>query len=68
VLDVVKPGQKVLAVSYGSGAGSDAFAFEATDKIESGRPEKSVFELIEEDKVYVDYAVYAKHRRKLKSL
>lgn len=68
VLDVVKPGQKVLAVSYGSGAGSDAFAFEATDRIESTRPRKSVFELIEEDKVYVDYAVYAKHRRKLKSL
>ncbi|PIN96326.1 hydroxymethylglutaryl-CoA synthase, partial [Candidatus Micrarchaeota archaeon CG10_big_fil_rev_8_21_14_0_10_60_32] len=65
VLDVVKPGQKIFVVSYGSGAGSDALAFEAKKGIEAARQPEAVFDLIGRDKVYVDYAVYAKHRRKL---
>ncbi|MFA4946123.1 MAG: hydroxymethylglutaryl-CoA synthase [Candidatus Micrarchaeia archaeon] len=68
VLDVAEPGQKIFMVSYGSGAGSDAFAFEVKDGIKEARPEESVLALAEKDKVYVDYAVYAKHRRKLKTL
>lgn len=67
VLDVAKPGEKVLAVSYGSGAGSDAFSFEITKNIEKKRAEVSFFDMIKE-KEYVDYAVYAKHRRKIKSI
>ncbi len=70
VLDVAKPGQRILCVSYGSGAGSDAFALTVTDGIkEKGRrPPESVFQLIEKDKEYIDYALYIKHRRKIKSL
>jgi len=69
VLDAAKPGDKILLVSYGSGAGSDAFAITVTQAIkQSGRkPKKTVFEKIR-DKEYVDYAVYAKHRKKIKSL
>jgi len=67
VLDKAKPGQKILAVSYGSGAGSDAFILEATKNIERKRPKKTVFEMFEEKK-YIDYATYVKFRRKLKSL
>jgi hydroxymethylglutaryl-CoA synthase len=33
VLDVAKPGEKIFVCSYGSGSGSDAFVFEATDNI-----------------------------------
>ncbi len=70
ILDEARPGQRVLAVSYGSGAGSDAFALTVTEAIlESGRrPVKRVWDLINDNKVYVDYAVYVKHRRKLKSM
>jgi hydroxymethylglutaryl-CoA synthase len=33
VLDVVVPGDRVLLVSYGSGAGSDAFSLRATEAV-----------------------------------
>ncbi len=67
VLDVAKPGDRVLAVSYGSGAGSDGFDITITKNIEKKRAEVSVFKMIEE-KEYISYASYAKHRRKLKTL
>ena len=67
ILDVAKPGAKILAVSYGSGAGSDAFAITATRNIEKKRAKQSVFEMAE-NKEYVDYATYIKHRRKIKTL
>lgn len=67
VLDAAEPGQKILAVSYGSGAGSDAFSLKVTKNIEKHRAKTPVLEMIKHKK-YVDYATYAKHRRKLKSL
>lgn len=70
VLDVAEPAQKILVISYGSGAGSDAIAITVTKKIEekTKRAGASVRELLDNDKIYVDYATYAKHRRKIKSL
>lgn len=70
VLDVATPGEKILLVSYGSGAGSDAIALTVTKKIEEKerRAGASVRELLDNDKIYVDYATYAKHRRKIKGL
>ncbi|MBN2066846.1 MAG: hydroxymethylglutaryl-CoA synthase [Candidatus Diapherotrites archaeon] len=67
VLDAAKPGQKILAVSYGSGAGSDAFALTVKKGIEKKRPCKKVLEMVKE-KEYISYAEYAKFRRKLKTL
>ena len=69
VLDVAKPGERILLVSYGSGAGSDGFVITVTNGIDSKRPpkQKQVFEMIN-NKRYIDYALYAKHRRKIKSM
>ncbi|MEM4662409.1 MAG: hydroxymethylglutaryl-CoA synthase [Candidatus Diapherotrites archaeon] len=67
ILDIAKPGQKILAVSYGSGAGSDAFVINTTDAISERRAKIPVLEMIKE-KEYIDYAIYLKHRRKIKSL
>ena len=63
VLDKAETGDKILAVSYGSGAGSDAFILTVTDHIKrAGTP---VLDMVKKKK-YVDYALYAKHRNKLK--
>ncbi len=68
VLDVAKPGERILMTSFGSGAGSDAFSIKVTEEIEKKRCR--VFPLSEQikDKEYLDYSFYVKHRRKLKSM
>lgn len=69
VLDVAKPGQRILVTSFGSGAGSDSFAISVTEKILSARPRVShTLAWYISRKKYLDYGLYAKHRRKLKSL
>jgi len=67
VLDAAKPGDKIIAVSYGSGAGSDAFALTVKKPIEKKRADPPVLEMIKE-KEYLSYAQYAKFRKKLKSM
>ena len=53
--------------SFGSGAGSDSFAIEATDQIDSKRDRATpVADLIGRNKVYVDYAQYLKNRGSIK--
>ena len=66
ILDIANPGDKILAVSYGSGAGSDAFSIEVTDKIEDKRDSAPKVADMIERKSYVDYAVYAKYKGKLR--
>ncbi len=67
VLDAAKPGQRILAVSYGSGAGSDGFDITVTENILKKKPGEKVHEMIQE-KEYIDYANYAKQRRKIKAI
>jgi hydroxymethylglutaryl-CoA synthase len=65
VLDVAQPGDRILLVSYGSGAGSDAFSLRATDRL----PERQGRALKTQDyiarRVEIDYATYARFRGKL---
>ncbi|RLF46863.1 MAG: hydroxymethylglutaryl-CoA synthase [Thermoplasmata archaeon] len=61
VLDVAKAGSRIIVVSYGSGAGSDAFDITVTDKIEEY--ERQGIRKMLENKEYVDYATYMKLRR-----
>ncbi len=67
VLDYAKPNERVLLVSYGSGAGSDAFSFIIKDGIEEKRKRinKNVDFYINHKK-YIDYSIYVKFRNKLR--
>lgn len=69
VLDVAKPGQRICVTSFGSGAGSDSFAIEATDVLPTARARCAhPLAWYVGQKTYLDYGMYVKHRRKLKSL
>jgi hydroxymethylglutaryl-CoA synthase len=65
-LDQAQPSQRILMTSFGSGAGSDAFIFRVTDRIEELREKAPKVEDFLLYKKYLDYAAYAKHQRKIK--
>ncbi len=67
ILDIAKPGQRVLATSFGSGAGGDSFAIKVTDRIEEKRGKSPSVKSYIDNKKYIEYATYLKYRRKLKS-
>jgi hydroxymethylglutaryl-CoA synthase len=65
-LDIAPPGSRIFMTSFGSGAGSDAFSFSVTDKINEIRfTAPSVRDYIGNAQ-YLDYAMYAKHKGKLR--
>jgi len=65
--DVAKPGDLILMVSFGSGAGSDAFIFEVKERIEKVRDKApKIWDLIKGKKFYLTYGEYAKFRDKIK--
>ena len=65
VLDVAEPGDRILLVSYGSGAGSDAISLRATELL----PERHNLAPQTQDyiarRTEIDYATYARFRGKL---
>ncbi len=62
-LDIARPGDRIMVTSFGSGAGSDSFAIEVTDHIDSKRKRaEKVGEMIERNKTYIDYATYLKDK------
>lgn len=65
-LDAACPGDRILMVSYGSGAGSDAFDITVTDEIESmnRRGSDSLESMIANHK-FISYATYAKYMGKI---
>ncbi|NSW53372.1 MAG: hydroxymethylglutaryl-CoA synthase [Anaerolineae bacterium] len=65
VLDIAEPGDRILMVSYGSGAGSDAFALRVTDAITERRAKAPTTEAYIARRTEIDYATYVRFRRKL---
>jgi hydroxymethylglutaryl-CoA synthase len=65
VLDIAKPGDRILVVSYGSGAGSDAFDMRVTDLIEERRKKAPSTQQYIDRRVAIDYATYARYRGKI---
>jgi hydroxymethylglutaryl-CoA synthase len=65
VLDVAKPGDRILMVSYGSGAGSDAFDLRVTDAILARREAAPKTADYIARRTQIDYATYVRFRGKL---
>jgi len=66
ILDEAKAGDRIFAVAYGSGAGSDAFDITVTDEIEKySRSKAPTFAELNTNLKFLDYATYAKFRGKI---
>lgn len=66
VLDVAKPGDRILMVSYGSGAGSDAFDILVTDRITQKPADVYSTQDYIRRRTEIDYATYVRYRGKLR--
>jgi len=67
ILDIAEPGDRVLIVSFGSGAGSDAISFEVTDHIAHRRDRAPLTRQYIERRKEIDYATYVRYRGKLQT-
>ncbi len=65
ILDVAKPGDRILMVSFGSGAGSDAFDIVVTDKLLERRDKALKTQDYIARRTEIDYATYARLRGKI---
>jgi hydroxymethylglutaryl-CoA synthase len=65
IFDQAQPGDRILMVSFGSGAGSDAFDITVTDKIveRAGLAAKTQEYIAR--RTEIDYATYVRYRGKL---
>jgi len=66
VLDVAAPGDRILVISFGSGAGSDAMSFEVTGHIDDLRALAPTTADYIARRTVIDYATYLRYRGKLK--
>jgi hydroxymethylglutaryl-CoA synthase len=67
ILDVLKPGEKAFMISFGSGAGSDGFIFQATDRITEVQDKApKIREMLDNNKIYLDYGRYVAFRKKIR--
>ncbi len=64
-LDVAQPGDRILLVSYGSGAGSDAFDILVGDRIAERRALAPFTRDYVARRTEIDYALYTRYRGKL---
>lgn len=65
VLDIAQPGDRILLVSYGSGAGSDAISLHTTEALLERRELAPQTHDYISRRTEIDYATYARYRGKL---
>jgi hydroxymethylglutaryl-CoA synthase len=63
VLDIAKPNERILIVSYGSGAGSDAYSFITTSQIVDKRPRQKLTVKYQAENPFLEYVDYTTYRR-----
>jgi hydroxymethylglutaryl-CoA synthase len=67
ILDEAQPNDLIFMVSYGSGAGSDAFIWKVTERINEVRDlAVQTRQMLNNNKVYLQYGTYAKYRGKIR--
>ncbi|MBC7256013.1 MAG: hydroxymethylglutaryl-CoA synthase [Chloroflexi bacterium] len=65
VLDLAEPDQRILQVSFGSGAGSDAFLWRVTERISERRNAAPCTRVYLARRTPIDYGTYVRYRGKL---
>ena len=65
ILDEAQPGDRVLLVSFGSGAGSDAISLRMTDRIDERRNRAPFTRAYIQRRKEIDYGTYVRYRKKL---
>ena len=65
ILDEARPDDRILLVSYGSGAGTDAFSLVVTELIEERRDRAPCIRDYVARRKEIDYATYVRYRKKL---
>jgi len=63
VLDIAKPYERILLVSYGSGAGSDAYCFMTTSQILEKRDRQKMTVRYQAENPHIKYVDYYTYRR-----
>jgi hydroxymethylglutaryl-CoA synthase len=65
ILDIAEPGDRILLVSYGSGAGSDAISMHVTERLPAVRDRATSTQAYINRRSEIDYATYARMRGKI---
>jgi hydroxymethylglutaryl-CoA synthase len=63
ILDIAEPDQSILVVSYGSGAGSDAYLLRTTSQILDKRKRQKVNVKFQTENPFIEYVDYTTYRR-----
>lgn len=63
VLDIARPNERILMVSYGSGAGSDAYSFLVTSQILEKRQRQKLTVRYQAENPFLEYVDYTTYRR-----
>jgi len=63
VLDIAKPNKRILIVSYGSGAGSDAYSLITTNQLLEKRQHQKLTVKYQAENPFLEYVDYTAYRR-----